>query len=73
MLWDTLLKSSYIYAGGEKREYASNSNKDAAEGKGLFIKAFCKYSSNSDTFNTIKRTTRLTTLFSVIGMGVLGL
>ena len=73
ILWDTLLKSFYIYAGGKKREHTSNSNKDAAKGKGLFIKAFCKYSSGSNTFNTIKEASRLTTLFLIVGIGVLGL
>ena len=42
-------------------------------GKGLFVKAFYKYSSYSDVFNTIKGATRLIYLFLVIGIGVLGL
>ena len=59
--------------GGKKREYTNNSNKDVAEGKGLFIKAFYKYSSSSNTFNTIKGAIRLVILFLVISIGVLGL
>ena len=73
ILCNTLLKSSYIYAGGEKREYTSNSNKNIAEGKRLFIKAFYKYFSNSNTLNNIKGANKLATLFLVIGIGVLGL
>ena len=59
--------------GGKKREYTSNSNKDVAKGKRLFIKAFYKYSFSGDALNTIKKVIRLTTLFLVIGIGVLGL
>ena len=73
MLWDTLLKSSCIYAGGEKRECAGNSDEDAAKGEGLFVKAFRKYSFGGDAFNAIKGASRLATLFLVVGIGVLGL
>ena len=59
--------------GGKKREYTSNSNKNIAEGERLFIKAFYKYSSGSNTLNTIKGASRLATLFLVVGIGVLGL
>ena len=59
--------------GGKKREYTSNSNKDTVKGKKLFAKAFYKCFFSGNVFNTIKGAIRLTTLFLVVGIGVLGL
>ena len=59
MLWDILLKFYCIYAGGEKRERASDSDNNLALGKGLFVKAFYKYSFDGNAFNAIKGVNRL--------------
>ena len=59
--------------GGKKRKYTSNSNKNTAKGKRLFIEAFYKCFFSSNIFNTIKGVIRLTTLFLIIGIGVLEL
>jgi hypothetical protein len=59
MLRDASLKSCYIYMGGENRKRTNISGDDLALGKRLFTKAFCKCSSSSDAFNTIKEANRL--------------
>ena len=59
ILWGALLKSCWIYAGGEKREYASDGDDDAALGKGLFVEAFYKCFFSGDTFYAIKGVNRL--------------
>ena len=63
--------------GGKKSKStskgASNSNDNLALGKGLFIKAFCKYFFSNNAFYIIKRVNRLIYLSLVIGIAILGL
>ena len=77
MLWDTLLKSYWIYVGGKKSEGASkgvsNSNNNPVLGKGLFTEAFYKCFFSGNTLYTIKGVNRLVYLSLVVGIAILGL
>ena len=62
ILLNALLKSCYIYRGGEKRECANDSSDSDSNtwilGKGLFAKGFYKYSLGNNAFKAIKGATK---------------